>query len=109
MDVATCLIRQPQPELLQMLSPYLAQTCSFVIKTAEDNGGKVFINVCQSDAVPMPGSWSSGVLPDHVSQALERASNVQELADQEFEALRLPMGCGDLRADTDKKGMICSK
>ena len=69
----------------------------------------MFINVCQSKAVPMPSSWSSGVLPDHVAQALERVGNMQELADQEFEALRLPMGCGDLREDTDKKGRICRR
>ncbi len=34
--------------------------CSFVIKTLEEEGGKLFINVCHARQVPAPGNWSQG-------------------------------------------------
>ena len=32
----------------------------FVVKTTDQQGQKVFINICSSDKVPMAGSWANG-------------------------------------------------
>jgi hypothetical protein len=33
---------------------------SFVVKTSDDAGSKVFVNVCGSAKIPAPGGWTSG-------------------------------------------------
>ena len=35
-------------------------TCSFVVKTTDQDKRKVFINICGSDKVPMAGGWTDG-------------------------------------------------
>ncbi len=37
-----------------------ACSCRFVIKTVDDAGRKVFINVCGSTKIPAPGGWTDG-------------------------------------------------
>lgn len=32
----------------------------FVVKTTDQHGQKVFINICSSEKVPMAGSWANG-------------------------------------------------
>lgn len=34
--------------------------CRFVIKTVDEKGRKVFINVCGSSSVLAPGGWKNG-------------------------------------------------
>eukprot|EP00976_Prorocentrum_cordatum_P116521 1196175-Prorocentrum_minimum.AAC.5 len=81
----------------------------FVIKTHDDTGRKVFINVCGDNKIPAPGNWKEGKVPDEVKNALEELA-AQEEADggQAAEALRFPLSCGDLRNDFDKKSEPCS-
>lgn len=38
----------------------------FVIKTANEQGQKVFINVCGSAKLPLPGGWAKGQVPPEV-------------------------------------------
>lgn len=77
----------------------------FVIKTTDQSDRKVFINVTSSSKVPAPGGWSSGLMPEEVSKALDEWQQLGE--QQSGEALRLPMSCGDMREDVDKKGESC--
>lgn len=77
----------------------------FVVKTTDDAGQKVFINMCGSPKIAAPGDWSKGAIPEEVSKALENANDVDNEGAQ---ALRIPLSCGDIRRDVDKKGDMCS-
>lgn len=70
---------------------------SFVVKTSDDTGRKVFINICGSEHVPAAGNWAGGV-PEEVKQALAQQSHTEEGA----EVLRFPISMGPLRRDLDK-------
>jgi PIH1 N-terminal domain len=50
----------------------------FVIKTSDDTGRKVFINMCGSTRVAAPGSWERGTVPETVQTALENLDNLSE-------------------------------
>lgn len=41
----------------------------FVVKTADENDRKVFINICGSDKVPAPGGWANGKVLDLMKAA----------------------------------------
>lgn len=43
-----------------------SQCCSFVVKTSDDTGQKVFINICHSRAVPGPDSWLHGQVASQI-------------------------------------------
>ncbi|BDA47531.1 probable PIH1 domain-containing protein 1 at N-terminal half [Coccomyxa sp. Obi] len=74
----------------------------FVIKTVDEKGRKVFINVCGSSSVLAPGGWKNGQMSEEVRTALERA----ELEDP-GDILRFPLSMGDLRMDRDHSGEAC--
>ncbi|KAI8476272.1 MAG: pre-RNA processing PIH1/Nop17-domain-containing protein [Monoraphidium minutum] len=74
----------------------------FVIKTSDESGRKVFVNVCSSDRIPAPGGWEGGLLPAAVEDALAKADALDSA-----EALRFPMSVGSLRPDADKAGAAC--
>ncbi|CAL8472031.1 g11573 [Coccomyxa elongata] len=74
----------------------------FVIKTVDDKGRKVFINVCGSSSVLAPGCWKNGQMSEEVCTALEGA----ELEDP-GDILRFPLSMGDLRMDRDHSGEAC--
>jgi len=82
---------------------------SFVVKTRDASGTKVFANVCGSDAVGVPEfggeSWTAGLMPREASRALERTRGREEEADDP--ALWFPMSCGEPRPDVDASGNPC--
>jgi len=75
---------------------------AFVVKTKDDTGRKVFINVLGSPAIGAPGGWEGGRVPDHVEEALRR----QEAAPDE--SLRFPLSLSEPRNDLDRKGEPCT-
>eukprot|EP00798_Chlamydomonas_sp_ICE-L_P025828 gene25828-11504_t len=77
----------------------------FVVKTVDDTGRKVFINLCGSDKVAAPGNWYNGRVPDEVKSALE---NVDNLSDAEADTLRFPLSMGQAKNEVDKKGEHCT-
>jgi hypothetical protein len=78
----------------------------FVIKTVDDKGGKVFINICGSDKVAPPGArWVDGQVPEEVQRALDQGNEADEAAQQ---ALRCPISLGEPRVDMDRKGEACT-
>jgi len=82
---------------------------SFVVKTRDASGTKVFANVCGSDAVGVPEfggeAWTAGLMPRDASRALERTRGREEEADDP--ALWFPMSCGEPRPDVDASGNPC--
>ena len=82
---------------------------SFVVKTRDASGTKVFANVCGSAAVGVPEfggeAWTAGLMPREASRALERARGREEEADDA--ALWFPMSCGEPRPDVDASGNPC--
>eukprot|EP00873_Tetraselmis_striata_P015838 jgi/Tetstr1/436102/TSEL_024950.t1 len=78
----------------------------FVIKTADDKGNKVFINICGSDKVAPPGAkWEEGKVPEAVQRALDQGDDADADAQQ---ALRCPISLGEPRVDMDRKGEACT-
>ena len=76
------------------------------MKTADDTGRKVFINICSSEKVQPPESWEDGVMPDSVRNAL---NNMEELqSSQDVQALRIPLSLSEQRCDYDKHGQECT-
>ena len=85
----------------------------FVVKTADQDGRKVFVNVCTSDRVAAPGAWAAGALPpEAVDAALEalRGAGGDGGGDGDAapDALRFPVSVGPLRAEADKQGAPCA-
>lgn len=56
--------------------------------------------------VPAPGGWQNGTMPETVLKALEDLQHDQPQTDAE--ALRFPLSCSEVQADTDKQGQPCS-
>lgn len=91
----------------------------FVIKTADGQGGKVFINVCActSPALRLPAGWEAaaagGELPAAVRRFLEHppdegAAPVGDTAGA-AELLRLPLSVGAPRQGADREGLPCTE
>lgn len=76
-------------------------TPSFVVKTRDATGSKVFVNVCASDLVGAPedgnDAWVQGLMPRAVARALEAGR-------RDDAALAFPLSCGDGRVDVDATG-----
>eukprot|EP00884_Botryococcus_braunii_P008127 jgi/Botrbrau1/17315/Bobra.0015s0064.2 len=83
----------------------IVPTPGFVIKTADANGSKFFINVCMSTKIAAPGTWTQGQVPEHVKEALEKLGNEEE---GDAESLRFPLSLGEARPDQDHKGDLCT-
>lgn len=89
------------------------------MKTRDENGQKVFINICGCDQIPTPENWKHGVIPEHVLQAL-RSSNEQNsessairykkitLYDIQIDFVRFPLSLSVCRSDVDKQGEPCT-
>ncbi|CAG9462092.1 unnamed protein product [Pedinophyceae sp. YPF-701] len=77
---------------------------AFVVKTVDETGRKVFVNMCGSEHVPAAGDWSGGQVPLEVQEALEK----QEMTEQDAQVLRFPISMGEVRNDLDNKGQPCS-
>jgi len=77
----------------------------FVVKTADDGGRKVFINMCGSSKVAAPGNWQNGKMPEEVEKAL---ANVDNLSEGQADTLRFPLSLGPARTDLDRKGAPCT-
>lgn len=80
--------------------------CRFVVKTVEESGKKVFINLCSSDAISPPTSWENGIMPDSVRQALHNLDDVK--SEEDVQAMRVPLSLSDQRSETDKNGNTCA-
>ena len=81
----------------------------FVIKTGDDTGRKVFVNMCSSDHVAAPSTWHDGVMPDSVADALAQAQGTHsDISADTAEALRLPLSLSEPRNDLDKHGQACT-
>eukprot|EP00887_Chlorella_sp_A99_P003490 scaffold7.g3490.t1 len=85
----------------------------FVVKTADERGRKVFINVCSSDKVAMPGGWAGGEVPAEVRRALEAGPAAggppaAELGGAEQEMLRVPLSMSESRTEADHRGEACT-
>ncbi|CAD1480255.1 unnamed protein product, partial [Heterotrigona itama] len=63
------------------------------IKTKNDNGEKIFLNICTSDKIPSP---------DDISDA-----KLFEILSQENPEFVIPMSIGSERFETDKGGSLC--
>ncbi|PRW57842.1 Cyclic nucleotide-gated ion channel 1 [Chlorella sorokiniana] len=74
----------------------------FVIKTANEQGQKVFINVCGSTKLPLPGGWPKGQIPPEVKQHLEGGLGGDAPA-----AMRVPLCLGNVRIESDHRGVPC--
>ena len=74
----------------------------FVVKCKDDNGRKVFVNMCGSAKVAAPGGWEEGRVPDDILQQMEQAETSPS------ESLRFPLSLSDVRYDLDKRGEPCS-
>lgn len=82
----------------------------FVIKTSDESGNKVFLNVCADAAVPLPDGWSPGEpLPPAVKRYLEAGpeGSAPSSGDALMSLLAFPMWLSDLRRDSDHTGAAC--
>ena len=76
----------------------------FVVKTADETGRKVFINVCGHCKIQAPGSeWADGVVPEAVERALANLDDPDAARH-----LRFPLSVSDARNELDKKGAPCT-
>ena len=76
----------------------------FVVKTVDDTGRKVFINVCGHFKIQSPGSdWANGVVPEAVENALANLDDPEAT-----QHLRFPLSVSDARNELDKKGAPCT-
>jgi hypothetical protein len=76
----------------------------FVVKTSDDAGRKVFINVCAHAKIQAPGSeWADGKVPEHVERALANLEDPDAV-----QQLRFPLSVGDARNELDKSGHPCT-
>ncbi|KAK9828426.1 hypothetical protein WJX81_006839 [Elliptochloris bilobata] len=84
----------------------------FVVKTVDDAGHKVFINLCGSSKIPAPGGWQHGQVPLSVKEALAAAAADAGGAHgddmgNDLEALRFPLAFGPARVEADRQGEAC--
>jgi len=79
-----------------------------VVKTSDDSGRKVFLNICSSDAVTAPGNWEGGAVPAAVRAHLEDPQSLEALSGADAEHLRFPLSLGEPRNDLDRQGDPCT-
>ena len=79
----------------------------FVIKTVDDAGRKIFINVCGHAKIAAPGSkWGKGdQVPEEVQSALV---SMEEGTNEGVEHLRFPISVSEGRNELDKTGHGCT-
>ena len=76
----------------------------FVVKTIDDAGRKVFVNVCGHAKLQAPGAdWANGKVPEHVEKAL---SNLED--PNSVQQLRFPVSVSEGRNELDKAGQPCT-
>eukprot|EP00892_Ulva_mutabilis_P010472 jgi/Ulvmu1/7798/UM004_0027.1 len=80
-------------------------TPGFVVKTADENGQKVFINICSNDKISPPSSWENGVMPDSAREALQNLDEVK--SEEDVQAMRVPLSLSEHRSELDKNGGAC--
>ena len=79
------------------------------MKTVDEHGSKVFINVCASSAVAAPGGWGpGGALPPAARRYLA-APGAGDAADQAgSELLRVPLSMAEPCLESDHRGEPCT-
>ena len=79
----------------------------FVIKTVDDAGRKVFVNVCGHAKIAAPGTkWGKGdAVPEEVQKALV---SMEEGTNEGVEHLRFPISVSEGRNELDKSGHGCT-
>jgi len=112
----------PQPPPRAPSAELLPEPC-FVVKTRDEGGRKVFVNVCGSPRVAAPGDWADGQarpsvrvsarstshpprpqVPLAVKEALEAEAAGAAPGSDPPAALRFPLACGPPRAACDAEG-----
>ena len=76
----------------------------FVVKTIDDAGRKIFINVCGHAKIQAPGTeWAGGKVPEHVEHALANLEDPDAV-----QQLRFPLSVSEGRGELDKAGQPCT-
>lgn len=76
-----------------------------MVKTQDDAGRKVFINMCGSDKIGAPSAWEGGVVPDAVHEQLK---NMETMSEAVQEQMRFPLSLSEPRNDLDKSNEPCT-
>eukprot|EP01023_Acetabularia_acetabulum_P011739 TRINITY_DN15466_c0_g1_i9.p1 TRINITY_DN15466_c0_g1~~TRINITY_DN15466_c0_g1_i9.p1 ORF type:complete len:324 (-),score=39.63 TRINITY_DN15466_c0_g1_i9:778-1749(-) len=93
-------------DLLRKVKGESDENCEEVSPTpGDENGRKVFVNICGNDRVAAPGGWEDGKIPEDVQKALSVSS--EELSQAQQELLRFPLSLGERYHDLDNKGVPC--
>jgi len=81
-----------------------------VIKTWDEAGSKVFINVCHSSRIPLPPRWRTEGGPPATLNELETldSAHVPEKEQGIDECLCIPMVFSPPRPDVDHSGNSCA-
>eukprot|EP00210_Caulerpa_lentillifera_P004720 g4504.t1 len=79
-------------------------TPGFVIKSRDEWGQKVFINICGCEEIPTPENWNHGQIPDELLHTLQ--SSQEQNCD--ISATRFPLSLSLCRNDVDKQGEPCT-
>ncbi|KAL4856090.1 PIH1 domain-containing protein 1 [Chlorella vulgaris] len=74
----------------------------FVIKTVNEQGAKVFINMCGTNKLAMPPGWSKGQVPAEVKHHLESRQGGEAPP-----SMRFPLSLAPPRLDKDHNGSMC--
>ena len=83
--------------------------CSFCIKTKDEHGTKVFINVCTSTTIPLPPTWpTKQPLSVELKTYLTSGELLPEAAQHAQQALAFPMHLSTPREDLDHQGYACT-
>lgn len=76
----------------------------FVIKTTNDKGTKVFINICGTFKIPTVGDWEKGV-PMEVEEALSESDS--DLQAENIKNVHVPLSCSDPTTSMDHCNNLC--
>ncbi|KAK3275296.1 hypothetical protein CYMTET_16565 [Cymbomonas tetramitiformis] len=96
----------PSPADQQAKGEDIKPQAGFVVKTQNDEGRKIFLNMCGSDKLPAPGNWQTGKVPEEVVNALQELNEDAEGSPND--ALRFPLSMAEPKNDFDKKGEPCT-
>lgn len=83
----------------------------FAIKTHDEEGIKVFVNICSSSHVPLPVGWPASGVPQVVQEYLTRSQNTAQNPSGDAIAesfLSFPTSISPSRRDTDRQGVPCT-
>ena len=96
--------RAPAPQPVGADREEILPEPGFVVKTIDDAGRKIFINVCGHAKIQAPGTeWAGGKVPEHVEHALANLEDPDAV-----QQLRFPLSVSEGRGELDKAGQPCT-